>query len=44
MIGCPEEISIRNGWMTQKEVEVQADKYSKSDYGKYLYKILQVGV
>jgi len=40
MIGCPEEIAYRNAWITQKQVEAQADKYAKSDYGKYLYKII----
>lgn len=40
MIGCPEEIAYRNAWVTQKQVEEQADKYAKSDYGKYLKQIL----
>jgi glucose-1-phosphate thymidylyltransferase len=40
MIACPEEIAYRASWITQKQVENQADKYSKSDYGKYLYKII----
>ena len=40
MIACPEEIAFKNAWITEKDVEAQADKYSKSDYGKYLYKIL----
>jgi glucose-1-phosphate thymidylyltransferase len=44
MIGCPEEIAYRNAWITQKQVEQQADKYSKSDYGKYLYKIIHTRV
>jgi glucose-1-phosphate thymidylyltransferase len=40
MIACPEEIAYRNAWITQREVEAQADRYSKSDYGKYLYKLI----
>lgn len=40
MIGCPEEIAFRNGWITQKELEVSAEKYIKSEYGKYLYKLI----
>jgi len=40
MIACPEEIAFRNAWITEREVEAQADKYAKSDYGKYLYKII----
>jgi glucose-1-phosphate thymidylyltransferase len=44
MIGCPEEIAYRNAWITQKQVEQQADKCSKSDYGKYLYKIIHTRV
>ena len=40
MIACPEEIAYRNAWITQKQVEAQADRYAKSDYGKYLYKII----
>jgi len=41
MIACPEEIAYRNGWITQGQLEFAASKYSKSDYGKYLYRILQ---
>jgi len=40
MIGCPEEIAFRNGWITQKELEVSAEKYIKSEYGKYLYRLI----
>ena len=44
MIGCPEEVAYRNFWITQKQVEEQADKYAKSDYGKYLYKIIHTRI
>jgi glucose-1-phosphate thymidylyltransferase len=44
MIACPEEIAWRNAWITEKDVKSQADRYSKSDYGKYLNKILTMRV
>ena len=40
MIACPEEIAYKNAWITEADVEASASKYSKSDYGKYLHKIL----
>lgn len=40
MIACPEEIAFRNEWINQSQVEEAAEKYKKSDYGKYLKKIL----
>lgn len=40
MIACPEEIALRNQWIDEEQVLKQAEKYSKSDYGKYLYKII----
>ena len=42
MIACPEEIAWRNGWITDAQLEESADKYKKSDYGKYLKKILTI--
>jgi len=42
MIGCPEEIAFRNGWITQNELETSAIKYNKSEYGKYLYKLIDL--
>ena len=44
MIGCPEEIAFKRAWITEKQVEQQADKYSESDYGKYLYKIIHTRI
>ncbi len=41
MIACPEEIAFKNAWITENQVRASAEKYSKSDYGKYLSKILQ---
>lgn len=42
MIACPEEIAWRNGWITTEQIEESAEKYKKSDYGKYLKKILTI--
>jgi len=41
MIACPEEIAFKNAWITEHQVRASADKYHKSDYGKYLGRILQ---
>jgi glucose-1-phosphate thymidylyltransferase len=41
MIACPEEIAYRNEWITEFEISRAAEKYSKSDYGKYLGQILR---
>jgi glucose-1-phosphate thymidylyltransferase len=40
MIACPEEIAFRNSWITLRDVDIAAEKYKKSDYGKYLKKII----
>jgi glucose-1-phosphate thymidylyltransferase len=40
MIACPEEIAYKNAWITEKQVLEAAEKYKKSDYGKYLSKIV----
>ena len=39
-IGCPEEISWRNGWIKDKELEIIAKKNIKSGYGEYLLSLL----
>ncbi len=39
-IGCPEEISWRNGWIKDKELETIAKKNIKSGYGEYLLSLL----
>ncbi len=44
MIACPEEIAYKHAWITQKQVEERANKYVKSDYGKYLYKIIHTRI
>ena len=40
MIACPEEIAYKTAWITEHEIRYAAEKYSKSDYGKYLHRIL----
>ena len=39
-IGCPEEISWRNGWIKDKQLEIIAKKNIKSGYGEYLLSLL----
>jgi len=39
-IACLEEIAWRNGWLSNKELEVQAQQNSKNEYGEYLKTIL----
>ena len=33
---CPEEIAFDKGWITAEELSKLAEKYMKTDYGKYL--------
>jgi glucose-1-phosphate thymidylyltransferase len=40
-IACLEEISYMKGWISSSQLEKQAQKYSQSKYGKYLFKILE---
>ncbi|MBJ5867745.1 glucose-1-phosphate thymidylyltransferase RfbA [Salmonella enterica subsp. enterica serovar Derby] len=35
-VACLEEISYRNGWMSKDQVEEQARKLAKTEYGRYL--------
>jgi glucose-1-phosphate thymidylyltransferase len=39
-INVPEEIAWRLGYISDQELRVQADKYSKSGYGDYLHRLL----
>ena len=42
-ISCPEEIAFRKNYISKPELKHLADKLSASDYGKYLYGILEEG-
>ena len=38
-IGCPEEISWRNGWIGKEQLLIQAEHYGNNEYGQYLRKL-----
>ncbi len=38
--GCPEEIAYRAGWISDEQLSEQAQKFSKTEYGKYLMRLL----
>ena len=39
-IACPEEVALLQGYITVADFEKQAERYGKSDYGRYLKDIL----
>lgn len=39
-IACPEEIALRNKWITANAFEKMAQELSKNNYGAYLYRVL----
>lgn len=39
--GCPEEIAFGHKWIDRDMLELQADKFQKTDYGKYLSALLK---
>ncbi len=39
-IACLEEIAYKQGWMQKEEVEKAIEGYKKTEYGKYLQKVL----
>ncbi len=41
MIGCPEEIAFRNGWISKEDLLKLAKKMDKTDYGKYLRRLAE---
>ncbi|PAV01390.1 glucose-1-phosphate thymidylyltransferase [Arsenophonus sp. ENCA] len=41
-IACLEEISWRNGWLTDEQVRKSAEKLAKTGYGQYLQDLLHV--
>jgi glucose-1-phosphate thymidylyltransferase len=40
-IGAPEEVSWRNGWLSDDELAERAQKLTKSGYGTYLLEIIE---
>ena len=40
-IGCPEEISWRQKWINDKDLEDLALQFPKSGYGHYLLKLIK---
>lgn len=38
--GCPEEIAYNKGWIDAKQIRIQAARFGKSDYGRYLLDLL----
>ena len=40
-IGCLEEVAWRNGWICDNQLFELANSQIKSEYGKYLLKLLQ---
>ena len=40
-VACLEEIAWNNGWITDEALAVQAEKFKKTGYGQYLYKLLE---
>ena len=38
---CPEEIAFQKGWITAEELLKLAEKYMKTDYGKYLKALIK---
>jgi len=41
MIGCPEEIALRHGWVPASEVQRQASRMNRSAYGEYLRSLVE---
>ena len=40
-IGCIEEIAYKNNWITDNQLITLAEKHGKTDYGRYMYKLLE---
>lgn len=39
-VACLEEIAFNSDWITHEKLREQADKFKKTGYGQYLYKLL----
>ena len=40
-VNCPEEIALRNGWISPEELRTLAEPLRKSGYGEYLLNIIE---
>ncbi len=40
-IACPEEIAWKNGWISSENLAELAKPLTKSNYGKYLLKLIK---
>ena len=38
---CPEEIAYQKGWINKEQLSILADKFIKTDYGKYLKELIK---
>ena len=43
-VACLEEIAWRNGWIDDEQVRKLAKKLGKTEYGQYLYEIVDTGI
>ena len=43
-VACLEEIAWRNGWVDAEQVRKLAKKLDKTEYGQYLYEIVDTGI
>ena len=41
-LGCPEEIAFMNQWISVGQLEERADLFSKSSYGEYLKRLINI--
>ena len=41
VISSPEEIAYNNGWISKEQLLQAAEKYGKSEYGKYLKRVVE---
>jgi glucose-1-phosphate thymidylyltransferase len=40
-IACPEEIALRNGWISAAQVEILMQPFLKNEYGRYLQRLVR---
>lgn len=40
-IGCPEEVSFRNNWISKEQLKEISYKFKNNNYGKYLIKLIE---